>query len=487
VNPRLLVLAAALAAAAWGFRHWRQGAKAALVLLVAEGALRKWVFPGAQELVYFAKDVLLVGVYLGFLGQGAGRGRVPVPPALQGALAASAALGALQIFNPALPNLLVGVLGFKAYFLYVPLIWVVPAAFATDRDLALSLRRYVLLAIHVGLLAAAQFLSPASSPLNTYARTATSGPYVATFGTSSQVRVTATFSFITGYTSYLLAIAILALAVLAATRWRFKGNLTLFAALGLTLLGMLMTGSRGPVFLLALLLPLYGWLGLAREADGASLAGRFLLAVSLLAVLLNYVGSDAIEAFYGRAASTTDVRSRILSPFLQPFLTAADSGFTGFGIGSTHQMAEAVTKGVIPYSWLGGRLVEDESGRVMLELGFVGFALVYFIRCYLVFLALRQVFLLRTPFRRSIATSCVLFFIAHLPGGVVFNVTSGVYYWFFAGLLFLAMRLDREAVPAPVHAAAAAAGKPRPVAPALPSTPSTAPAPPRWEWPLPPT
>ena len=44
-------------------------------------------------------------------------------------------------------------------------------------------------------------------------------------------------------------------------------NLIVYAALGLTLLGMLMTGSRGPVLMLVLLLPLYRWLSLARESD----------------------------------------------------------------------------------------------------------------------------------------------------------------------------------------------------------------------------
>jgi hypothetical protein len=69
---------------------------------------------------------------------------------------------------------------------------------------------------------------------------------------------------------------------------------------------------------------------------------------------------------------------------------------------------------------------------------------VYLVRVYLVVLALGQVFRLKSPFLRAMATSCVLFFIAHLPGGVVFNVTADVYYWFFAGLLLLVMRLHGE-------------------------------------------
>ena len=130
MNVRYLLILGALGLAFWGFRQWRRGVQAAMVLLVFEGAIRKWLFPGAQDLVYFAKDVLLLGVYAGFLqAPPAARGRSPEKTQLVAALAFSTVVGLAQVFNPKLPNLLVGVLGFKAYFLYVPLIWVLPAAF----------------------------------------------------------------------------------------------------------------------------------------------------------------------------------------------------------------------------------------------------------------------------------------------------------------------------------------------------------------------
>ena len=39
------------------------------VLMVLEGGIRKWVFPGAQEFIYFGKDVVVAGIYLGVLPQ----------------------------------------------------------------------------------------------------------------------------------------------------------------------------------------------------------------------------------------------------------------------------------------------------------------------------------------------------------------------------------------------------------------------------------
>ena len=94
------------------------------------------------------------------------------------------------------------------------------------------------------------------------------------------MRVTGTFSFIIGYTSYLLATTILILVILATTRWRFRGNLLVFGALGMTLLGMLMSGSRGPVFLLALLFPLYWWLAVVREKQSGQTFVRLLLGLA---------------------------------------------------------------------------------------------------------------------------------------------------------------------------------------------------------------
>jgi hypothetical protein len=454
MDLRPFLVFAGVGAFLWAIVRWRTAMQLVMVLLVLEGAIRKWLFPGAQDLVYLGKDVILVGVYLGFMRQRAQlRDRLPALPTLYTALALGVLVGLLEIFNPRLPNLLVGIFGFKAYFLYVPVLFVLPAVFPSGRELILFLRRYILLSIPVGVLAAAQFLSPSSSLLNTYARVddATAyatggGSYISTFGTSEHVRVTATFSYISGYGSYLVALTIMVLAYLAAARWRLRRSVAAHIALGMALLGMLMTGSRGPVLMLALLFPLYWWLAVVRGGDGGATFGRLLVGAAMLAILLAWVGSDALAAFLGRATASGDVGPRILAPFTAPFRILPDAGLAGYGIGATHQTATAFTQGFVPYYWLHGLASEAESGRVMLELGPVGFLLVYFVRIYLIGYALRQVLVMKTVFYRSLATACLLFFLAQLVGSIVFDVTSGLYYWFFGGLLLTAQRLERLAL-----------------------------------------
>jgi len=228
-----------------------------------------------------------------------------------------------------------------------------------------------------------------------------------------------------------------------------------------------MSGSRGPVFMFALLFPLYWWLALARERGSGSTIGRLIMGLSLLGIFVFWTGEDAVGAFLGRARGATDVRARVTSPLRSPYLLLPDVGLVGFGIGATHQSAPTLAPRVPPYSWL-GRLgaVEAETGRVLLELGPLGFLLIYFIRIYLTIFAFRQVFRLRTRFHRALAVAAFLFLLAQIPGGTVFDVTAGVYYWLFAGLLATAMRLDRQAV---LAASAQPAPKPVPLPVAAPS------------------
>jgi len=70
--------------------------------------------------------------------------------------------------------------------------------------------------------------------------------------------------------------------------------------------------------------------------------------------------------------------------------------------------------------------------------------------------AFRQALALRTRFHRALATASFLFLLTAITGGVVFDVTSDLYYWFLAGLLMLAIRLDREAVQKTARTAAVA-------------------------------
>jgi hypothetical protein len=446
MNQKLLVLALAGLAFFWSTARWRAALQLALVVVIVEGALRKWLFRESEQILYFGKDIVLLGCYFGYWrAQGARRYRLPVSAGLITLLGLAAAWAALEIFNVNLPNLWVGLAGFKAYFFYVPMMFVVPACFESDQEIYQFLRRYFLLVIPVGSLALLQFASPATSRLNTYARSNDEG-FVATFGSSEHVRVTATFPFITGFTSYLLALTILLLAFLAAGKWNFRRDRVLYICVAFALLGMLVSGSRTPIYTMAALFPFYWYFAVFRERDAGAAATRAIMIIGVLSVAGSLFAREAVQAFVGRASASTDTASRFTTPILGPWELMPHAGFLGFGTGATHQMAAALAPSIIPYSWMHGLYAEVESGKIMLELGVIGFVLVYSARLALVAIAFDHARRLRTRFHRALATAAFLYFLGQVFGAPVFDVTCGVYYWFFAGLMMLAVRLDLQAV-----------------------------------------
>lgn len=460
---RLLLLLGAALALGWSVARWRQAVKVALYLLVFEGALRKWVFPDAQDLVYFAKDVFVLGALVGCWQSGRLTSQLrAVPAAIRAFLLAGLALGVVEVFNPELPTLLVGLLGLRSYFLYASLLFLLPPAFPTERDLVSFLRHFVLLVIPVALLATLQFRSPAQSVLNAYARGGATAD-IAQFGEENRVRVTGTFSYISGFTAYLLGISLLALGLLAARGFRLRGNLSIFVALSAAALATFMTGSRGPIVILFLALPIYWWMTVATERGDAGALGRMAAVFALLAALLSYVGTEAIEAFRERATGGEgEVAERMIYPFTAPLHAFQDGGLFGFGIGSTHQALAALTGGAVPDFWLRGIATEAESGRVMLELGPLGFFLIFPIRILLAGLAYRLATTLRVRTHRALAASCLAYLLSQIVGSVVFDPTNGLLYWFFAGLLLTLQRIEATApVPALAPARAKAAARPR--------------------------
>lgn len=442
----LLILAVAVSLIAC-YRKWWLAIRWLMVLVVMEGAIRKWLLPDQQQLVYLAKDVLALGIYLGYLTSNRPIRRVRVPASVTVPLLACAFWGALEIFNPRLPSLIVGVFGWKAYFWYAPLLWVVPAAFRDLADLERFLRRYALLVLPMVLLGMLQFRAPTTSILNRYAWGDDEGiGRVATFGSQAAARVTGTFTYISGFTTYLIAIGVVLLIVLGLRGFRLRGNWMLWVALLVLPIGILVSGSRGPLLLLGGIFPLF--FILARRGVGARAGAlmRLLAGTAIAATLVSFVALPALEAYSFRVQSTEEnVAVRILDPVLGPVRVAGEIAVLGYGIGATHQAAGALVRGVLPGSWLDGLIAEAESTRIMIELGPLGFLLQYFYRLALVLAAFAIGLRSHSVRSRVLALGAGFFLLAHVPAAIVFNIYAGIFFWFFGGCAFLASAEERSA------------------------------------------
>lgn len=424
-----------------------------IALVVLDGAVRKWLLPQSEQLVYIAKDVLLLALLAWHLMR---RG-IDLPPGLsatrlQAWLALYAFIVALQVFNPSLPSLLLGVFGLKTHILYAALLVLVPSAFSDTEQLARWLRYLLVPAILVLAFGVLQFYLPADHQLNRYVR----GTFqdIATFGVARKVRVTSTFSYISGMTVFIYFAICLGLALMAAGRWRMRGNLLTYACVLTAAVVTPMTGARWVYYMVMVTVPLFLFTMLRAEMLQTRAALRIAALACLGVAVVSLWSLEAFESLEYRRQSSLDAAERIEGLLWDPVDYAVEAGFLGFGAGATHQAAPALVPDAGFYAWLPVTGFEDEPARIMLELGIVGFVAAFALRAYLCWLAWRAMAAGATHTEKGLAGGALIFFVAHLISPIVFNPTGGALYWLFAGIVATILRdqhLRRTAAPSPAR------------------------------------
>src|SRR5262245_39706727 len=114
---------------------WKRLIWFVMFLLVFEGAVRKWIFPGLQAQIFFVKDLILIGAYGAFLAAPPRPGaHLKVMVGLRVLFVLSLIYFMFELLNPNSPSLLVSVVGLKNYLLYMPLAFIVPYMFVSLED-----------------------------------------------------------------------------------------------------------------------------------------------------------------------------------------------------------------------------------------------------------------------------------------------------------------------------------------------------------------
>jgi O-Antigen ligase len=432
-------------------QDWRRSVKAALVLVIIEGAIRKWILPGASDLVYFLKDVVLLGAYTRYFVLDRTHKRPVGSPEMKALLWIALVLISLQVFNVRLASVAVGLFGFKAYLWYVPLCFMLRDLFRSSEEFQSFLKWYLLLVIPVGALGALQFISPPDSPLNTYV---VGEADVATFSGSDEIsraRITGTFSYISGYAAFLTVCQALLFSMLTA-KLNKVWMIILVGAQALLMGNMFMTGSRGPVF--SGIIVLAGFLFINRWALKREVRKAFamlLLTLAVCAVAGMYWFSDAFDAFWVRATTSDSASERATSAITEPLELLSDPEFLGYGTGATHPGGMTIrTRFGLPDPAMRPPDAENETVRVMLELGVFGFLVWYAIKSYLLLALWSTRAQVRNPFLKNLALAAFLVHAILLTGMTVLNHTANVYFWFMAGFIFLLPKLDSVTAPGAV-------------------------------------
>lgn len=231
-------------------RDWRTGSYIFLMWLLFEDLVRK--FLGNGTALFFGKDILALLVYISlYRAVRSGAEKTFRPPFLF-SLSLFVWLGALQVFNLNSPSIFYGLLGFKLYFFYVPLMFVGYALIRSDEDLRKFLLVNVCLAGIISSLGIAQAILGHS-----FLNPTTLAPELQGLGQLDKVTPisgqivslpTAVFVSAGRYALYLVMVFILAIGATGyLLLYTHRNRLITLTAIALLGVGILLSGSRGAV------------------------------------------------------------------------------------------------------------------------------------------------------------------------------------------------------------------------------------------------
>lgn len=427
--------------------HVRWGLGLFLVLLIYDGALRKWVLPSAEQILFIAKDALLLGLLAYVLLHRPRHKKTAMQPTARALLLLYAVWVLLEAGNLNLPNPLVGIWGIKAHLLYASLILLLPLAFSNlDETLRWLVKAYPWITVPVCALAFVQLASPADSFINQQVRGGLE--MISYFGESGLVRVTGTFSYITGMGAFVQATTVLGMGLfLGGARSR-----PFLIGLGFALAALPATGSRGVIAVAAVSALIMLVAATGARLIGSRMAVRIVAVIAVLGAISLQTQDAAWVALQQRAQGAAESHGdtvRAFTAFTNAFSFFDVAGFLGFGSGSASLGSPALAEGVAPFSWLPpGIYFEEESGRLVLELGMFGWLFSLAMRVAMFFWAVKLALKGRT---RSVRVAGVLALPVmalgmYVGNGVFAPPVGGTFYWFSVGLLAMAQYENRVAL-----------------------------------------
>lgn len=336
-----------------------------VILLLAEGALRKWLLPGLAEPLLIVRDPVVFGIYIIALVRGA----LPI----NGFLIATVALAlasALSSLLGGMTNPIVMLYGLRINYFHLPLIWVMGTVL-TRKDVE-RLGAFILLAaIPMTVLMVEQFRSPMDAWINKGVGSDEGGQI---FGADGRIRPPGTFAFITGpqlFFPFCAAFFFDQVAGHGRLKWPLlvASGIAILVALPVSISRtvMLATGIVGAIFVATI--PFASVKGL-RMVKPLLLLGAVLLVVTQLPIFKE--GSAVFAMRWETAAGGedgdgwTDIIDRTISTLTNPIYYAIDAPLFGRGIGVGSNVGARLLSGQV-----GFLLAEEEYGKIYMELGIV--------------------------------------------------------------------------------------------------------------------
>lgn len=392
---------------------WRKGLYFFLFWLLFEDLARKYL--GNNMAIYFAKDFLVLTVYISFIAAYRRKEVAGFRPPFLVPVLVFIWFGVIQIFNPGSTHIVYGLLGFKLFFYYIPLLFVGYALFNSEADL----RRFFFVTLVPGIIIVSlgivqsiighTFLNPTHladdiRELSTLYRAASSEGAAAFYRPNSVFVSTGRFGdfllitwlIVFGFSGYLLL--------------RYKrGRAFVFVVLTLTAVALALCSSRGVVLwcagstLIGVIAFMWGapW----RQGEVVRVLRtiqRAVIGVAIGLSLLLFLFPDALlsrVAFYTETLALSGAASQLQSRTWDYPITNFLSAFTyerwpyGYGIGTTALGTQYVAKFFHAKPPVVG--VESGFGTLVVEMGIGGLLLWFVMAFAILFSAWRVVKKLR--------------------------------------------------------------------------------------------
>ncbi len=404
---------------------------ALLSAICLEGLARKYIPGMPPAAMYFLKDVILLYGWLRF--RPAASVQRTASYLYRGfglVMAASMVWTVVELVNPDQESFLLGLIGLRSYWLW----WLAPPVIANVVRSPKVKRRaiYVLavMALGVSALAATQFAAPADSRWNLYSVKDGEDVYaadVATVASTGKARVSGTFTFLSGFADFTLTIPALLLSLgleegeRRTRRLAFAGGLAVAATLP-------MAGSRSSVVYGIVILFLMVWTaGLLFTRVGR----RIFVAGGLALVAAGFAFPEAIlgvQSRFGDAEETTG-RFADLATFLPPVaLVSLDYPAIGIGTGMVQNVR-------FSFNIKSQLSPESEVGRYLVELGPVGFLLVWTAKLGLMVGLLRASSILKRAGKRGSAGMALSYAAVTMTGNLAFDHNWQALYFMGCGFI----------------------------------------------------
>lgn len=336
----------------------------------------------------------------------------------------------LEMFNPEQTSFPLALLGIRAYWLW----WLAPPIIAGvllhPKRKQNAIYALIVMAAGIAALAAAQFASPPDSALNLY--TVREGQEIyasdaATVASTGRARVASTFSFVSGFSDFTILVPTLLLSIGLEAKDRRLRRYALLGTLA-TAAVIPMAGSRGSIVAGALVLLIAMWsAGLFFTRVGR----RVLLGASVAVFVSLFAFPEAMTGVESRFSNKEETAGRFaeVATFLPPYaLLALDYPVTGIGTGM--QQNARVSTGTYT-KWE----AEGEVGRLLIELGPVGYMLIWLSKLGLMIGLFRAYQLLKKNGRRGAAGCALSYTLLTFAGNLVFDHVYQALYFTGCGFI----------------------------------------------------